>query len=110
VHGIFQAFGAIPTERPEAVVPDRFQWNYTTYLNIVFLVVFAGLWWLARTRRAGAEDADGMFATDPMCGMQVDKQTAPAHLSHDGVDVWFCSDGCRERYASRHGLGVGPAR
>jgi uncharacterized membrane protein YraQ (UPF0718 family)/YHS domain-containing protein len=110
VHGIFQAFGAIPTERPEAVVPDRFQWNYTTYLNIVFLLVFAGLWWLARTRRPGDGDDEGLFATDPTCGMQVEKQNAPAHLSHDGVDVWFCSDGCRDRYANDHGLGVGPGR
>jgi uncharacterized membrane protein YraQ (UPF0718 family)/YHS domain-containing protein len=111
VHGIFQAFGAIPTERPEAVVPDRFQWNYTTYLNIVFLVVFAVLWWLARTRRTDADgDGSGMFATDPSCGMQVDKENAPAHLRHDGVDVWFCSDGCRERYAHEHGLPVGRDR
>jgi uncharacterized membrane protein YraQ (UPF0718 family)/YHS domain-containing protein len=112
VHGIFQAFGAIPTERPEAVVPDRFQWNYTTYLNIVFLVVFAGLWWLARTRRSGSDDADreSPFATDPTCGMQVDKHNAPAHVLHDGVDVWFCCDGCRDQYVRRHGLGVGPGR
>ena len=110
VHGIFAAFGAIPTERPEAVVPDRFQWNYTTYLNIVFLVVFAGLWWLARTRPNGGGADDGMFATDPACGMQVDKHTAPAHLVHDGVDVWFCSDGCRDRYARAHGLAAHPDR
>jgi uncharacterized protein len=108
VHGIFHAFGVIPTERPEAVVPDRFQWNYTTYLNIVFLLVLAGLWWLARTRRG--DTGDGLFATDPTCGMQVDKQNAPAHLVHDGADVWFCSEGCREKYAHRHGLGVGPTR
>jgi uncharacterized membrane protein YraQ (UPF0718 family) len=112
VHGIFQAFGAIPTERPEAVVPDRFQWNYTTYLNIVFLLVFAGLWWLARTRAAAGADGehDTMFATDPTCGMQVDKHNAPAHLVHDGVDVWFCSDGCRERYMREHGIRAGGDR
>jgi uncharacterized membrane protein YraQ (UPF0718 family)/YHS domain-containing protein len=108
VHGIFQLFGAVPTERPEAVAPDRFQWNYTTYLNIVFIIVFAGLWWLAHSRRSGADDAG--FATDPTCGMQVDKHNAPAHLSHDGLEVWFCSDGCRERYEKEHGLGVGPGR
>jgi YHS domain-containing protein len=30
--------------------------------------------------------------------MQVEKANAPAHLVDDGVDVWFCSDRCRERY------------
>ena len=38
------------------------------------------------------------YAIDPMCGMQVEKANAPAHLVHDGVDVWFCSDRCRERF------------
>jgi YHS domain-containing protein len=37
-----------------------------------------------------------------MCGMQVEKSTAPAHIVHDGVDVWFCSDHCRERYIASH--------
>ena len=37
VEGIFALFGAVPTERPEAVVPEHFQWNYTTFLNIAFL-------------------------------------------------------------------------
>jgi hypothetical protein len=112
VHGIFQVFGAIPTDRPEAVVPDRFQWNYTTYLNIVFLLVFAALLWLARRPREsrGGDAGDGLFATDPTCGMQVDKHNAPARLVHDGVEIWFCSDGCRERYARDHGLGVSPGR
>ena len=41
-----------PTTRPATVVPTEFSWNYTTFLNIVFLLVLAGLWWLARNRRA----------------------------------------------------------
>ena len=106
VEGIFQLFGAIPTSRPEAVVPDRFQWNYTTFLNLAFLVVLAGLYWLARDRaRHGHNGRDtGRFATDPICGMQVDRATAPAHSVHDGAESWFCSDGCRDRYEESHGI------
>src|SRR4051812_48960348 len=97
VEGIFQLFGAVPTNRPEAVVPDRFQWNYTTFLNIAFLLVLGVLFLLYRQRKADA--ADSRYATDPVCGMQVDKANAPAHLVHDGTEVWFCSDGCCTRYS-----------
>ena len=38
--------GAIPTTRPETIVPPHFSWNYTTFLNIVFLLVLAVLYWL----------------------------------------------------------------
>ena len=98
VEGIFALFGAIPTSRPEAIVPEHFQWNYTTYLNILFLGVFGVLVWLSRRRPSE------VHATDPMCGMQVEKSTAPAHLVHDGVDVWFCSDHCRDRYVANHDM------
>jgi uncharacterized protein len=108
VEGIFQLFGAVPTNRPEAVVPDRFQWNYTTFLNLAFLVVLGVLFWLYRSRRT--DGSDGRYATDPVCGMQVEKANAPAHLVHDGADVWFCSDGCYARYSETHERGVSRAR
>ncbi len=108
VEGIFQLFGAIPTNRPEAVVPDRFQWNYTTFLNIAFLVVLIVLFRLARRSR---RDADaGRFATDPTCGMQVEKANAPTRLVHEGTPFWFCSDGCRTRFEESHGIGASPGR
>ena len=43
----------MPTSRPDAVVPDRFQWNYTTYLNIVFLALAAALVWRYFRRGGG---------------------------------------------------------
>ncbi len=108
VEGLFQLTGTIPTNRPEAVVPERFAWNYTTFLNVAFLVVLVLLIWLARTRhdRVGT----GRFATDPTCGMQVEKKSAPAHFVHNGRDFWFCSDGCRDGYAEALEIGALPAR
>ena len=39
----------------------------------------------------------GAFATDPVCGMEVDPAAAEAHgliASHDGATYHFCGRGC----------------
>jgi YHS domain-containing protein len=77
-------------------VPTSFQWNYTTFLNIVALLVLAGLWWLARNQRRLGGGAG--YATDPVCGMQVEVANAPAYSERDGRLVYFCSDHCRNRF------------
>ncbi len=81
--------------RPTMVVHEGFQWNYTTFLNIVSLAGFAVLYWLYKHR-----DTDGgRFAKDPVCGMQVEIANAPAHRKGPGGDtVYFCSDHCAHRY------------
>jgi uncharacterized membrane protein YraQ (UPF0718 family)/YHS domain-containing protein len=95
---IFGAAGAIPTHRPATVVSTGFSWNYTTYLNIVFIGVFGVLYWLYRNReRLGSS---GRYALDPVCGMQVEMAHAPASADHDGQRAYFCSDRCAERFAS----------
>jgi YHS domain-containing protein len=107
---LFSALGLVPTERPEQVVHTGFQWNYTTYLNIVFLVVFGVLLWLAHNRRrlGGGEE----HATDPVCGMQVERAAAPATAAWAGTRHWFCSDHCRDRFLASpedYGDGAPPA-
>ncbi|QXW01788.1 MULTISPECIES: XdhC family protein [Rhodococcus] len=37
-------------------------------------------------------------ALDPICGMTVTITADTPHLEDDGVDVWFCSPGCRHKY------------
>jgi YHS domain-containing protein len=37
-------------------------------------------------------------AVDPVCGMSVGTGHAAAHRVRDGVDHWFCSTGCAERF------------
>jgi uncharacterized membrane protein YraQ (UPF0718 family)/YHS domain-containing protein len=96
--GLFSLLGWIPTTRPETIVTTHFQWNYTTFLNIVFLGVFAVLYWLAHNRaRLGGGRG---YATDPMCGMQVQTAHAPARVEADGETFYFCSDRCQERWLS----------
>ena len=99
VEGVFALFGAVPASRPEAIVPEHITWNYTTVLNIIFLAVFGVVLWLAHTRKQAGSDR---FAIDPMCGMQVEKGNAAAHVIQDGEDVWFCSDDCAERFLREH--------
>jgi YHS domain-containing protein len=94
--GIFGALGAIPTTRPTTVAPAHFQWNYTTYLNIIFLALFGLLYWTYRNReRLGGGSG---HALDPVCGMQVQTANAPASVIHESHRVYFCSDHCRHRF------------
>ena len=94
--GIFSVAGLIPTTRPATVAPAHFEWNYTTYLNIVFLALFGLLYWTYRNReRLGGGSG---YALDPVCGMQVQTAHAPASMIHEGHLVYFCSDHCRRRF------------
>jgi uncharacterized membrane protein YraQ (UPF0718 family)/YHS domain-containing protein len=96
VEYLFRGLGIEPTERPATVVPTSFEWNYTTFLNIVALLVLAGLWWLARNQRRLGGGAG--YAIDPVCGMQVEVANAPARSERDGRPVYFCSDHCLHRF------------
>jgi len=94
--GIFRAAGLVPKVHPTQIAPDHFSWNYTTYLNFFFLVLFGILYWAYRNReRLGGGEGT---ALDPVCGMQVEKANAPASTVHAGARVYFCSDRCRLRY------------
>ncbi len=93
---LFSAAGLVPTMRPTTVAPAHFSWNYTTYLNMVFLVLFGVLYWIYRNRvRLGGGDR---YARDPVCGMQVEAAQAPASVDHAGERHYFCSDRCAERF------------
>jgi YHS domain-containing protein len=37
---------------------------------------------------------EGTFASDPVCGMQVDTTTSQLSVEHDGQIYWFCGRGC----------------
>lgn len=79
----------------------EFNWNYTTFLNLGFLVVFAGLFWLYRNReRFGGGQG---YAIDPVCGMQVETAMAPATSRLAGKTEYFCSDRCRDRFVANPG-------
>ncbi len=93
VDGFFSAAGIVPKHRPsiDSITSRGVSWNYTTFLNIVFLAVAAAL--VALTVRRGARD--------PMCGMTVDRST-PFQSDFEGRTVYFCGPGCKERYDDAH--------
>ncbi len=101
VEGLFALLHIVPTHRAETIVHTGFEWNYTTFLNIAFLALFATLFWLARNQeRFGGGRG---YAIDPVCKMQVRTADAPATALHGGRRFFFCSDGCREHFETDPG-------
>ena len=90
VDGIFSALDLVPTQRPsiDSISERAITWNYTTVLNILFLLVTAAL--VALTLRRGAKD--------PVCGMTVDRQKTPHRAVRDGTTYYFCSAHCQHRF------------
>ena len=66
---------------------------------------------IVRARHAGAAPAvlrdvtasQPKTAVDPVCGMSVTVLADTPRLSIGGVETWFCSSGCRDRYAAQVG-------
>jgi uncharacterized protein len=100
---VFSGLGLVPDTRPsiESITDRGISFNYTAVLNILFTLVAAAL--VALTARRGA--------TDPVCGMTVDRH-ATEHRARFGDRQWFfCSAGCRERFEAdpqRYAAGSSP--
>jgi uncharacterized membrane protein YraQ (UPF0718 family)/YHS domain-containing protein len=102
IDGVFTLAGIVPETRPgrgEIFAPITV--DYKLVLNVIATVAFAGLF--ALTIRRGA--------TDPVCGMQVDRAKG-LKAEHAGRTFVFCSEHCLhrfqadpERYAGGRGAG-----
>jgi hypothetical protein len=102
---LFRGAGLVPRSRPVNVAPAHFSWNYTTYLNIVFLCLFAALVWIYRNRAKWG--AGSGSAQDPACHMVVEIAHAPAVRLVDGKPLYFCSDRCAHHFeAGRRQIGA----
>src|SRR3954451_20694381 len=83
----FSAAGLIPSTRPsEDDVFGSISVDYKLWLNLLGTAIFAALF--ALTMRRGA--------TDPVCGMTVDRAKALRGAGH-----FFCSEHCRAAFLSR---------
>jgi uncharacterized protein len=102
VDAIFGAAGLVPSERPDidSIAARGIEWNYTTFLNIVFAAVAAALVWL--TLRRGARD--------PVCGMTVDRFRAQHRMTHEGREYVFCGAGCKAKFEADPARYLDPAR
>jgi YHS domain-containing protein/uncharacterized membrane protein YraQ (UPF0718 family) len=106
VGGAFQLMGLAPTNHHVAVFESRPTWNYTTYLDIAFVVLMAVLAWRfvttggiemlrAHSRRPAA---GAKLVHDPVCGMSIDPATAGERVEFAGATYYFCSAGCRAAF------------
>jgi len=83
----------IPAGRPsQAHVFGAVRADYKLVLNLIAGVVFVALFGL--TVRRGA--------TDPVCGMQVDRRRA-LRATVGGRSYYFCCEGCRARFEREAG-------
>lgn len=100
VEVLFSLAGIVPHVPRHLRVPmSHFSWDYTTWLDLVALAVSLGLYWLYRNRdRLGGGSG---LALDPVCGMQVSIQNAPARAHYDTRTLYFCSDHCLARFNAR---------
>jgi uncharacterized membrane protein YraQ (UPF0718 family)/YHS domain-containing protein len=99
---LFSGLGLIPTVRPSrADIFSSIKVDYKLFTNILGVAIFAALFGL--TMRRGA--------TDPVCGMQVDKSKA-IRMELGGETFYFCGQHCAHSYeiALSEGSGVSPAR
>jgi hypothetical protein len=84
VDGLFGLAGLIPHTRPtRADVFSGVKLDYKLFTNVLGVAIFVALF--ALTLRRGA--------TDPVCGMKVDRERAIAR-EIDGNTVYFCSEHC----------------
>jgi uncharacterized protein len=87
---LFSGLGLIPSGRPSAGdVFGSIEVDYKLVLNVLATIVFVAL--LVLTVRRSA--------TDPVCGMAVDRARALS-LRTNGRTVFFCSEDCRSSYES----------
>jgi uncharacterized protein len=93
VDGLFSLAGLIPQARPtRADIFSGVKLDYRLFTNILGLAIFAALFGLTLWRGA----------TDPVCGMKVDRERAIAR-EIDGHTVYFCSEHCARRAAAAGG-------
>jgi len=84
VDGLFSGFGLIPTIRPSrADIFSSITVDYKLVTNVIGAVAFAALFLLTRQRGA----------TDPVCGMKVDRAKA-MHVDFADQTFYFCSQHC----------------
>jgi uncharacterized membrane protein YraQ (UPF0718 family) len=88
IAGIFSGAGLIPETRPTpSDVFGSIELDYRLALNLLAVIVFAGLFWL--TMRRGI--------TDPVCGMKIDREkgtTAGGTAAADQHDDGAASPNC----------------
>lgn len=81
---LFGATGLIPTQRHASVMGAGISWNYTTWVNVIFLLIAAAL--VARFLTSGGVSMLRMMGGSP--------DSADQHHHHDGPNGGHLHGGC----------------
>jgi len=81
---LFGGLGLVPTTRDAAVGEQAITWNYTTYLNIIFLALAAAL--VVQFFRTGGRPMLAMMGGSPDDGHEGhgDQEGHGGHADHEG--------------------------
>jgi len=91
VDGLFGLAGLIPHARPtRGDIFESVKVDYKLATNVLGTAIFIALF--ALTVRRGA--------SDPVCGMRVDRKTAMM-VADEGRTSFFCSESCAEEFSAR---------
>ena len=102
---LFATLGLIPTDRDVAAITQGPSLDYTSFLNVAFLLLSALLVW--RFLRTGGPAMLAMMdrpmagdetVVDPVCGMRIEPSHAAGSREHRGRTYHFCSDSCLRRF------------
>jgi uncharacterized membrane protein YraQ (UPF0718 family)/YHS domain-containing protein len=120
IGGVFQLLGLAPTNHHVTVFETTPTWNYTTFLDIVFLLLMVVMAWrffttggpdmiraMAHPSQEHGSHAEPALVKDPVCGMTVDPAKPGPRSVHDGKTYYFCSTGCKESFERDPGKYLG---
>jgi YHS domain-containing protein len=95
VDGLFRLTALVPSGHHVALLAGSFPLGATLVLNILATLVLLVTWLLARSSTPSEQ-----IATDPVCGMSVEKSSAAATATHGSTTYYLCSPRCRDHFVA----------
>lgn len=93
---LFAGVHEIPSHRILHLHQGDLPLGWTLWLNIVATVVMVLLYVASRQKIMSTN-----FATDPVCGMQVDTSVPVATIARGGATYYFCSPRCADKFQEK---------
>jgi uncharacterized membrane protein YraQ (UPF0718 family) len=95
IDGLFRLTNLTPSGHHVALLAGDFPLGATLVLNILAALILLAIWLLARSSALSDH-----IATDPVCGMSVEKSSAAATAQQGTTTYYFCSPSCRDRFVA----------
>jgi hypothetical protein len=95
IDGLFRLTNLAPSGHHVALLAGNFPLGPTLILNILATLVLLLTWLLARS-----STPSDRIATDPVCGMSVEKASAAATAVRGSTTFYFCSPRCRDHFVA----------